>query len=135
MTILTRSSDSLGIVSSALCLVHCLATPFIFVAQASSCCEATPGWWQWVDYGFLIISFMAIYRSIQTTRSNWIKWAFSIAWVLLLTIILNEKFEWVHLPHEIIYIPALVLIVLHLYNKRYCQCKKDTCCTINNTNL
>ena len=37
-----------------LCLVHCIATPFIFITQActASCCAESPIWWQSIDYVF-----------------------------------------------------------------------------------
>ncbi|MFT5146453.1 MAG: hypothetical protein ACI9H1_001176, partial [Polaribacter sp.] len=30
---------------------------------------------------------------------------------------------------QAIYFPALTLTVLHLYNKKYCQCNTTNCCT------
>ena len=55
------------------------------------------------------------------------KYAMWASWGVLSLIILNEKIEWVHLPHETIYFPALSLVFLHLYNRRYCQCDDDQC--------
>ena len=39
--------DKIGIISSSLCMIHCLGTPFIFVAKACSatCCSDAPTWW------------------------------------------------------------------------------------------
>ena len=129
--ILTQKSDSLGALASALCLVHCLATPLIFVAQSCSltCCSASPTWWQFIDYFFVVISFLAIFRSVKTTTSTWIKPALWISWSLLVLCIVNEKMNWFYLNDNLVYVPALLLVGLHLYNKKYCQCDGATCCS------
>lgn len=132
-----RKPDSFGAFASSLCLVHCVATPFIFVAQTCSatCCtsEAVPTWWVWIDYFFLVVAFFAVYQSTKTTSKNWIKPAMWASWLALFFIILNEKFMWVTLFEQAIYIPALALVGLHIYNLKYCQCESDVC--INNNNL
>lgn len=131
MLFIKQKSDILGAAASILCLIHCVATPFLFIAQTCSitCCNATPAWWKFIDYFFLIISFFAIYGSTQTTSSNWIKPALWSSWVLLLLIIVNEKVAWFALQDTFIYVPAILLTALHLYNQRYCQCNTNKCCT------
>lgn len=131
MILLKQKSDNVGAIASTLCLVHCVATPFIFIAQTSSltCCSVTPAWWKYIDYFFLIISFFAVYRSTQTTSKNWMKYALGFSWLALFFIIVNEKIAWFPLDEKLIYIPALALILLHLYNKKYCQCSLNKCCT------
>ena len=41
---INNKADLFGVLASSLCMVHCLATPLIFVVQActQSCCEAGP---------------------------------------------------------------------------------------------
>ena len=53
------SLDKIGIAATALCMIHCIGTPFIFIAKACStaCCAGAPLWWQLIDYFFLIITF------------------------------------------------------------------------------
>ncbi|MEO9571913.1 MAG: MerC domain-containing protein [Polaribacter sp.] len=134
MIFVKQRTDTLGALASAICLIHCIATPFIFIAQSCTvtCChEETPTWWKFIDYFFLIISFFAIKRSTQTTSSKWIKPALWISWCILFFIIINEKFQWLSLSESSIYFPALSLIILHLYNKKYCQCNTNKCCTTN----
>ena len=55
--------DSIGIIASTLCAIHCIATPFIFIVKActATCCSDAPSWWLMIDYLFLIISFLAIF--------------------------------------------------------------------------
>lgn len=130
MIFVAQRSDILGAFASVLCLIHCIATPFIFIAQAStvSCCNAVPAWWKLIDYIFLTISFFAIYWTSKTTTINFIKPLLWLSWFALLTVILNERFGWFPLAESAIYIPAFSLVILHLYNKKYCKCGTDKCC-------
>jgi len=125
-----QKSDILGVIASTLCLIHCIATPFIFIVQASSVTyhNVTPIWWKSLDYFFLVISFFAVYRSTQTTSNNWIKPSLWLSWAVLFIIIINEKLEWLPLGETVIYIPTFALILLHFYNKKYCQCNEGNCC-------
>lgn len=129
--IIKQKSDVLGAISSSLCLIHCVFTPVLFVAQTQvhACCKAVPNWWGSIDYFFLAISFIAIHQSVKTTAKNWMKYALWINWLLLFFIIVNEHMGWLPLIEESIYIPSLSLVFLHLYNRKYCQCSHNKCCT------
>ena len=127
--ILINKSDSLGALASSLCLLHCVATPFLFVLQPLAVSEeAAPFWWQSLDFVFLVISFLAVYWSAINTSKKWMRNALWTSFIVLALAILNEKFELLHLGEFLTYIPAASLIGLHLYNKKYCQCDDDTCC-------
>lgn len=117
-------SDIIGATASSLCFLHCVATPFLFVAHASTVAiEAShPWWWGMLDIFFLIISFFAVYWSARKTSRSWIKYALWSAWLLLTLLIVNEKLELWHFSEEAIYVPAISLIVLHVYNRNFCQC-------------
>jgi len=123
-------SDSIGALASGLCLIHCIATPFIFLAQTCSaiCCDTAPAWWTSIDFLFIGISFFAVYRSAKNTSKIWMSTTLWISWIALCLVILNEKLALISLPESTIYIPAIALVLLHLYNRKYCQCKDDTCC-------
>ena len=125
--------DYLGAVSSGVCLAHCLATPFLFAAHTSAHAHHGdhPLWWGFIDVLFLGISCFAIYFSIKNTTLTWIKYAFAASWLFLFLIIFNEKIEGIHLVEEIIYAPAFSLIFLHLYNRKYCKCEDEECCTVD----
>ncbi|MFY7670628.1 MerC domain-containing protein [Tenacibaculum sp. MEBiC06402] len=132
--VLKQNSDTLGALSSGLCLVHCVFTPFLFVIQShAACCnhEEIPLWWKSIDVLFLIISFFAIQKSVQTTSKKWMKYALWITFTILFFIILNEHVHLVELPEESIYLPAISLVFLHIYNSKYCQCANNTCCATN----
>ncbi|MEM1321416.1 MAG: MerC domain-containing protein [Bacteroidota bacterium] len=128
---LNSNSDMFGAFASGLCLIHCLATPFLFVVQAcsTSCCAAGPTWWSMIDYLFLGVSILAIYYSAKSTSLDWMPMALYASWVLLAILVFNESLQLLPLNHALIYLPALSLVGLHLYNRRYCQCEADRCCT------
>ncbi|WP_203257099.1 MerC domain-containing protein [Hyunsoonleella ulvae] len=130
MTFAINKSDSIGIISSSLCLLHCLATPFLFAAQTHvmACCEGKPLWWSSLDIIFLFISALAIYKSSASVSKKWVGNALWICWSMLVFIIVNEKLGWFSIPEPTIYIPSLSLIVLHWYGSMFCQCKNEKCC-------
>ena len=122
--------DSVGIIASTLCMIHCIGTPFIFIAKACSttCCAEAPLWWVVIDYIFLFISFIAIYFINKDLKKGWLKNAFWISWFILLFTILNQSLQIIDIPKNFIYIPAISIIVLHFYNLQFCKCKNDACC-------
>ncbi len=122
--------DYVGVVAGFLCLVHCLATPFIFIAKSCvvTCCSNTPIWWHIIDYVFLFISFLAIYNTTQVSNKVWVKRMLWFNWGALFCILVNEKLEVITLPKELIFIPSILIVFLHIYNLKYCQCAKDKCC-------
>lgn len=121
------TTDGIGIISGSLCLIHCVATPFIFIAKACSvsCCSDAPLWWQSFDYLFLIISFIAIYFVSKNATNQLLKVAFWLSWAVLLVVILNQSFELFYLPKNLIYVSSFLIITLHLYNIKHNNCDKD----------
>lgn len=131
-------SDIIGMAVSALCFIHCIATPFIFAAQTCtrSCCAETPFWWRTIDYVFLAISFIAIWFSTRNTIKNWLKIILWINWGVLSLVLIFEDIAIELLFERIVLVPAISLIVFHSYNKIYAykqqkgeeQCS-NTCCS------
>lgn len=123
-------SDIIGSISTGLCAIHCAATPLLFVAQSCStagCCDASPPWWNAIDYLFIGITFFAVYWSAKNSAKSWVQYALYGAWVFLTLLILNEKAD-VFIIHEgWKYASALSLMALHFYNRRYCQCEDAAC--------
>lgn len=121
--------DAIGAFASGLCMLHCIATPFFFIASActSSCCSTAPSWWQWLDYGFLFISFFSIYEGTKSTTKKWVVQGLWISWAALFFFIINVKLEWFQYADNLKFIPAFMLIGLHTYNMRYCKCEEDCC--------
>ena len=64
--------DIVGAAASSLCMLHCLATPIIFLAGAHSAAHAAeaPVWWILIDYIFLAISFLAIDATRKTSTKK-----------------------------------------------------------------
>ena len=125
------TSDIWGALASFICLVHCLLTPFLFLAHTQTHSghhhESGPIWWGVIDYLFLAISLVAISYSAKKTSLKWMPFALYLGWGLLALIILSEKFHLFHIAHEWIYFPALGLVFLHLYNRRHSNCEDEQC--------
>jgi len=126
MKISSIHPDNLGATFSSLCVIHCFATPFLFITQ--SYLLVVPGWWQTLNYLFLSISFFAIYKTSKNSSSQMVKTLLYLFWSILAMLLISEEFELFHLPEFITYITGLSLAGLHIYNKRYCQCADDECC-------
>lgn len=126
----TSSSDIIGASASAMCFIHCLVTPFLFVAYSNTVIieNTYPWWWGILDIVFLLISLFAVYWSTYNTSKQFIKYTFWTLWILLSLIIINEKWEIVHVAEVFIHLTTLGLVFLHFYNRRYCQCENDKCC-------
>lgn len=127
---ISTKADVYGAIASLLCLAHCFATPILFFSHNSISSEVqlNPIWWETLDFSFLAISFLAIYRSTQTTTKRLMKYLLWSFWALLLTFILNEKIYLVNVSGVYRDLSAVILALLHIYNLRFCQCKDDTCC-------
>ena len=123
MILIKKRPDYIGAIASTLCLLHCIATPLIFIAQAGAlnCCGSPPTWWKLIDVLFVIISFFAIYNSTLTSSNKLMKVSLWLSWFLLFFIIINEKIAWLPLNESVIYFPAIILTVLHLYNRKHYQ--------------
>ncbi len=131
---LQSRSDILGSIASSICLVHCVATPFIFIAQGAELAHrhahghGAPSWWAVIDILFLILSLVTVYWSAKKSSRPWVGYALWACWIFLCAVLLNEKLGLFHWAEELIYLPAIGLIVLHLYNRKYCKCKDEGCC-------
>ena len=104
---------------SGLCLIHCIATPFIFIAQTCTrtCCAETPVWWKTMDYIFLVVSLAAVWFSAKETSKSWLKIILWINWVLLALVLIFEETAIEIFFDKIVLVPAFSLIGLHFYNR------------------
>ena len=126
MKISTIHPDNIGATFSTLCVIHCFATPFLFITQ--SYILVVPGWWQALNYIFLALSFFAVYKTSQNSSNQIVKTLLFVFWGILTSLLISEEFELFHLPEFITYLTGLTLAGLHIYNKKYCQCIDDECC-------
>ena len=125
--------DTIGIIAGSLCAIHCISTPFLFIAKACSttCCADAPIWWIMIDYFFLLISFLTIFFISKNLNIKWLKISFWASWSLLLFSILDHSFDFFFLPKNFIYLPSFLIIALHFYNVKFCKCQDITCCCQN----
>ena len=125
----SKKSDYFGILASGLCLIHCFATPFIFIVKSCSaaCCAEAPTWWKIIDYLFLVISLIAVTQVLKGPTKKTIKTGFIVGWITLFILILNESYDLFPIFKSAVYIPAFSLIILHFYNIKTCKCEKSCC--------
>ncbi len=130
-----QNSDQIGSIVSILCMLHCVATPYLLLSYTASSVLVlhveSPVWWGYIDSILLILSVVAIYWSSKNSNSNWIIAGLYFNWIFITLLILNEKIELILLAEWLIYIPALSLVALHQYNSKYCACYDNSCCVIN----
>lgn len=131
MTIVKSKEDLVGALASLLCFLHCASTPFLLtIIAAPTASNKTLFFQLWggIDLIFLCISLLAVIYAAKATAKQWVGYALWSSWMALTVVIFNEKQGWLHLPEVVNYIPALLLIFFHLYNRRYCQCQDENCC-------
>ncbi len=126
---INSKSDYFGILASGLCLIHCFATPLIFIVKScsSACCEEAPMWWRTIDYLFVVISLVAVSQAFKASKNKLIKLGLATSWFALLILILNETFIIFSIFKNAVFVPAFLLILLHIYNIRTCKCEKSCC--------
>lgn len=123
-------SDIAGSVTSLLCLIHCIATPFVVLALSSEVYHSGLlfSFWKSLDAVFITASLLAISFSIRKSTKKWIKLGLLTSWVFMLMLVFNEKAALFELAEEMIYIPSLSLIFFHIFNLKSCACKEAACC-------
>ena len=131
MKIIIKNSDQIGAVSSGLCMLHCFATPFLFLSQSSLIFISVDFTLPWfiINYIFLFISFIAIYYSVKNSSNRFIRISLYLFWAVLSGLIINESLGILSIPETATYLSASSLICLHIYNLNYCRCDNDDCCT------
>ena len=120
---IAKKSDFFGVMSSTLCLMHCLLTPVLFVI---------PFWWKGMNFVFVAVSLSAVYFSSKNTSRSIMKPLLWIGFSLLTLSIVNEEFHFLHVPEVLNYSAAAFLAGLHIYNLKYCQCDDEECCAPKN---
>jgi hypothetical protein len=125
----SSKSDYFGILASGLCLIHCFATPFVFLVRScsSACCADTPVWWKIIDYLFVMISLVAVIQVLKSSTKKLVKFGFIVSWLSLLILILNESLIMFSMFKNAVFIPAFFLIFLHFYNIKTCKCEESCC--------
>lgn len=126
ITIGKKKSDELGMLSSTLCMIHCMVTPFL-LAVLPATFHGGHQWWSWIDIVFLGISCIAVIYTVQQSALRWLKTGLMVSLGLLTFFVFNERFEGIEFPFDMVYFPAFALVVLHLINRRQCRCQAGCC--------
>lgn len=85
---LKLNSDILGISSSVLCLLHCLALPIFYLFVTKSAQELE--WLHELDFIFIGLGFIAVYQTTKNTVNRWIPFFLWFFFGLFAISILNE---------------------------------------------
>ena len=131
MKAIIKNSDQIGALSSGLCMLHCFATPFLFLSQSSLIFISVDFTLPWfiINYVFLLISFTAIYYSVKNSSNRFIRIFLYLFWAVLSGLIINESLGILSIPETATYLSASSLICPHIYNLKYCRCDNEDCCT------
>lgn len=113
-----NKADIIGIISSSLCLVHCIATPLLIVFGAGFITNPI------FKYSFLIISFASIFKATENVYNKKIAMLLWISFCgFLFSTLFQEEYELLHYSG---YFFAILIIIGHILNIKYCkQCFED----------
>jgi hypothetical protein len=112
-----NKADLIGILSSSICLVHCVATPLLIAFGAGFITNP------FFKYLFLIISFVSIFKATENITSTNISLLLWISfWGFLFSTLFQEEYEWLHYSG---YLFAILIIIGHILNIKHCrECSK-----------
>jgi hypothetical protein len=113
-----NKADLIGILSSSICLVHCVATPLLIAFGAGFITNP------FFKYLFLIISFVSIFKATENITSKKISLLLWISfWGFLFSTLFQEEYEWLHYSG---YLFAILIIIGHILNIKHCrECSKQ----------
>jgi hypothetical protein len=113
-----NKADLIGILSSSICLGHCVATPLLIAFGAGFITNP------FFKYLFLIISFVSIFKATENITSKKISLLLWISfWGFLFSTLFQEEYEWLHYSG---YLFAILIIIGHILNIKHCrECSKQ----------
>ncbi|MEM6525295.1 MAG: MerC domain-containing protein [Bacteroidota bacterium] len=119
ITTINKKPDELGMLSSILCIIHCLATPILLTILPISAAVQGQNWWGWLDIFFLIFSSVAVILAVRRSPKAWIRVSMIISLLMLCFFIVNERFGSIEFPFDMVYLPAFALVILHVLNRKH----------------
>jgi len=105
-------TDLVGIITSLLCLVHCMAFPFL-ISLEPIYLKNLPHDFQFLEYLFLLFAFVAMWYSSRKSISQ-IKISFYILFTLFIIGDVLEKVE--PILHNLAYVGSFGLVITHYFN-------------------
>lgn len=125
----SRYADSLGAAASLLCVIHCAAAPLFFAARPFFGPVVqqphSHAWWGLADFGFLLLSLVAVVWSTWHSNHPWIRLGLWLGWGIFAFGLIGEHLHWVG-ASVWMYIGSGWLVYLHLKHLRYCSRVKTT---------
>jgi hypothetical protein len=109
-----HKADSLGIVSSLLCLIHCLLLPVLILAGIIS--EDLGEHTQWVDYVFILLAASAVFFATRQMANPFLKTSMWIAAAWFALSIMLHELSPIALYSSML--SSVALVVLHTINFR-----------------
>jgi len=116
---IAQKSDWVGILSSAGCILHCLAMPVVIYASGAVLHQEHT---EWLDYLFVAVAAGAMFYSVRQAHSVGVKLLLIGAWLLFsVGVVLQSAFA---SASVLAYAGSVALIAGHAINLRHCrQCK------------
>ena len=96
-TMKNKKADTLGVILSAFCAIHCVLTPLVFLLPVFHVFEE--GHHHWVHFSFFIfVAPLAIWTLILNSKFNWLSFLCGILGVSILAAAVAINF--LHLEHQ-----------------------------------
>ncbi len=100
----------MGIVNTAICLVHCLALPLLVSVGGAFFAHPL------ASVGFVVLAFVAVYFATRnSTDIRVVRFLWAMAVVFGLALLLEPVWHWMH---DVGVVASALLIVGHLLNLR-----------------
>jgi len=114
-----NKADIIGILSSSICVVHCIATPLLIAFGAGFITNP------FFKYLFLIISFASIFKATEKITDTKIAIFLWVSfWGFLFSTLFKEEYHWLHYSG---YFFAMQIIIGHILNIKHCKtCNNET---------
>jgi hypothetical protein len=114
----SHKADITGILSSSICLVHCIITPLLIAFGAEYLTNP------FFKYLFLIISFVSIFKATENLTNKKIVLLLWVSfWCFLFSTSFQEKYHWIHNTQ---YFLAILIVLGHILNIKHCkQCSNQ----------
>lgn len=107
-----KYSDMLGIISSVLCLIHCMVFPLIFIWYRASSVDSG----HLLDYFFVFFAGIAVYFSSKKNTRTFIKAGLWFSYITFtVSLLLHETFVFAFYTS---FIASVALVFLHAFNFR-----------------
>jgi hypothetical protein len=111
-----KKADLIGILSSSICLVHCIATPLLVIYGIGFSTNPI------FKYLFLIISFVSIFKATENSTNYKISILLWLSFFgFLFSNFFHEEYHWLDYFE---YLFAVLIIFGHVLNIKHCKhCK------------